>query len=644
MPRSPALPPAARAARRAPPETPPQPPETPPQPRAARSPAIAAIAAPPPLLPPPQLPPPADGGAAASDERPSPPGQLEQQEVELEQQEVELPLEPSLASAEVYRAVQVYEANFGLLEGRAGFQACVPGTRVANQRCELLGGVLERHRALERAAATPDAEASLLEPTDETAQDESSAAGDRSSFTVSRTASRLLGLSQADEHALLAGESDPESDSETETESEDGRDQLEAHTARGSQLLAAGGWAMPAVALEASLFLSPASELHSELPSLMQQSTLHSDMMEESAAAESTSWQSWEDESSVQTAAATSPSMIGAAIPLSESRLIQGAAAALWIDEPPSPAEPAAIERGELSIAMGATTDETETESEEEHEQPAHVVGAGSEYILSSRTGRQLDEGEPAVRALELLQQDRGESVPAVTAARTARSARLAATSTASSRARGTPVRRPAPETPPLKPKTAAATSAATAALHAPAAAPVSPAAPAASLGGLMTNVSGMEDSAALWELEEEQQRRERAIRHLTAASRCGSNLAITPTPTTPTQEEPKRAISSASSRTARSGGKGASVRMPLATRQTNSNRTLSAASSSFGQSFLGSDPIAPTTSTAIAMAASPLAARPSPAAGSRALQQKLSTFEGSKLPKRATPTRDWVR
>jgi hypothetical protein len=263
----------------------------------------------------------------------------------------------------------------------------VPGSRVVYQKCELLPGVLERYRALERSTR---AEVSQLDLGDATALEDACSARDPTSFRVSRTASRLLGLSQTGEQGLQTSES--ELDSETETEDE--RDPFEAHTARESQLLDdASGCSTPASnAPQGSLFLSPASELHSEMPLLLQQqSSLDSEIVEQTAAAESNTWQSWEAEPG-RTSAADSPSMIGAAIPVSRSLVIPSDAATLRIRTEPSEPDLAATESAILSVGLGATTDETETESEEELETVAiaAVTGAGAESISCSRTRHQL--------------------------------------------------------------------------------------------------------------------------------------------------------------------------------------------------------------------------------------------------------------
>ena len=54
----------------------------------------------------------------------------------------------NLTRAQLQAAIDVFEANHGLLEGRADFKKLVPGTHIVNQRCELLPGVLERYQNL----------------------------------------------------------------------------------------------------------------------------------------------------------------------------------------------------------------------------------------------------------------------------------------------------------------------------------------------------------------------------------------------------------------------------------------------------------------------------------------------------------------
>eukprot|EP01045_Picozoa_sp_COSAG04_P030555 COSAG04_NODE_5352_length_1645_cov_1.299483_1_plen_337_part_10 len=67
----------------------------------------------------------------------------------------------TLTDAQILEAVKVSEANHGLSEGSnpspqspSGFVDCVPGTRIADGRCVLEPGVLERYRAMQRGNGT----------------------------------------------------------------------------------------------------------------------------------------------------------------------------------------------------------------------------------------------------------------------------------------------------------------------------------------------------------------------------------------------------------------------------------------------------------------------------------------------------------
>ena len=67
----------------------------------------------------------------------------------------------TLTDAQILEAVKVSQANHGLREGSnpspqspSGFVDCVPGTRIADGRCVLEPGVLERYRAMQRGNGT----------------------------------------------------------------------------------------------------------------------------------------------------------------------------------------------------------------------------------------------------------------------------------------------------------------------------------------------------------------------------------------------------------------------------------------------------------------------------------------------------------
>ena len=67
----------------------------------------------------------------------------------------------TLTDAQILEAVKVSQANHGLSEGSnpspqspSGFVDCVPGTRIADGRCVLEPGVLERYRAMQRGNGT----------------------------------------------------------------------------------------------------------------------------------------------------------------------------------------------------------------------------------------------------------------------------------------------------------------------------------------------------------------------------------------------------------------------------------------------------------------------------------------------------------
>ena len=95
---------------------------------------------------------------------------------------------------EVLEAVEVYEANYGITEGRDGWVELVPGTTAVNLHCELVEGVREQYESLAGApthAAAPAPAPAPARSSSPPAREPSPAAGPCGEFRLDMTAAQF---------------------------------------------------------------------------------------------------------------------------------------------------------------------------------------------------------------------------------------------------------------------------------------------------------------------------------------------------------------------------------------------------------------------------------------------------------------------